>query len=152
VDMGLDSLRPLLAVRARYADYDRGQLADLVGSAADEFQPTADDYGFDESEGAFSESITVHVEAAPTAPKAPTPTPAPKAPKAAPTTAYTAAAVAIMRGRIADSRWGRVPVRFEGGRYWAHYATEEGRVLLTAHHKADPTGPMGFFAPIAKVR
>ena len=31
VDMGLDSLRPLLAVRARYADYDRGQLADLVG-------------------------------------------------------------------------------------------------------------------------
>ena len=153
VDMGLDSLRPLLAVRARYADYDRGQLCDLVGSAADEFQPTAEDYGFDESEGAFSESITVHVEAAPKAPKAPTPTPTPKAPKADAVDASQAArdvAVEIMRARIAASDLGRVRVTYDGAKYWCHYAGY-GMARLTAHHKADPHGPMGFNVWIDKV-
>ena len=150
--IGLDKLRPLMALRAKYADLDRGQLADLVGPAADAYQPTAEDYGFDESEGAFSESITIHVAEPKAQPKARRKARRKAAPKAPKADVATTTAVAIMRGRIADSHEGRVAVRYDGGRYWCHYVTDAGLARLTAHHKADPNGALGFDVPVSAVR
>jgi len=168
---GLKDHGLVIKALAKADSMSRDELIDCIGPKAEAYRiDTAETYGFDESEFAFSESITPNflqsstgTTPKPTKPKASKAKPKASKPKAKATPSKmvegrrvgpkTDARSELLVEKLIDSTQGRFKVSYQGSSWWCwEVQIEEGTCTLTRSHKADPHGPMGHTVSVWEVR